>query len=172
MKSRKPIIAIAVSAAGLAAITAYEGFSSEAYQPVPGDKWTIGFGTTEDVHPGDTMTMEEALQRARQDITKYQGYLAKCVKVPLTQYELDAYLSFVYNVGPTAFCRSTLVVELNKGHYEHACKELKKWVCGPDPTGQYAKRYPNHHCGPGKAPIPGLVARREAEYQRCMGVGK
>lgn len=166
---RKAITAMAISAAGLAAITAYEGFRGEAYQPVPGDKWTIGYGTTENVHPGDTMTMEEALVRAREDITRYQGYIASCVKVPLTQYELDAYLSFVYNVGPTNFCRSTLVAELNRGHYQHACEELNKWVCGPDPTGKYAKQYPNHHCGPGKAPIPGLVARRAAEYKRCVG---
>lgn len=172
MKVRKPILAMAISAAGLAAVTSFEGFRGEAYQPVPGDKWTIGYGTTEGVHEGDTMTMEEALQRVRQDIRRYQGYIAKCVTVPLTQNELDAYLSFVYNVGPTNFCRSTLVAELNRGHYQHACEELNKWVCGPDPTGMYAKQYPNHHCGPGKAPLPGLVKRRAEEYNRCIGGSK
>lgn len=169
--NRKAIAAMAISAAGLAAITSFEGFRGEAYQPVPGDVWTIGYGTTEDVHQGDTMSMEEALVRVRKDITRYQSYIAKCVTVPLTQYELDAYLSFVYNVGPANFCRSTLVAELNRGRYEAACYELQKWVCGPDPTGKYAKMYPNHHCGNGKAPIPGLVKRRAQELKRCLGGG-
>ena len=44
--------AMALSAAGLLAIAGYEGYSELAYQPLPGDAWTIGFGHTGDVQPG------------------------------------------------------------------------------------------------------------------------
>ena len=46
------------------------------------------------------------------------------VKVPLHQHEYDAFISFSYNVGSGAFCRSTLVRRLNDGDYQGACTEL------------------------------------------------
>lgn len=168
MKWKRPVAALTISATGLMAIFAHEGFSPVAYRPVPGDKWTIGYGSTAGVHEGDTITVDEAIARAKHDLKHFQGYMSKCVRVELTQGEFDAYLSFIYNAGPTNFCSSTMVRKLNAGDSVGACTELKKWVCGPDPSGKYSALYPNHHCGKGKAPIPGLVKRREEEFNRCM----
>lgn len=168
MKWKKPVAAMALSAAGLGAILSYEGFSPVAYKPVPGDVWTIGYGSTAGVREGDIITMEEALVRAKKDLSRFQGYMASCVTAEVTQGEFDAYLSFIYNAGQTNFCGSTLVKKLNAGDPVGACNELKKWVCAPDPTGRYTAKYPNHKCGRGKAPLPGLVARRDEEFKRCM----
>lgn len=129
----------------------HEGYRGEAYTPVPGDVPTIGFGTTGNVKPGDTITPERALQRALTDAQQFEGALKSCVTVPLHQHEYDAFVSFAYNVGGTAFCRSTLVKKLNASDYAGACAELLRWT-------KFQGR-----------DLPGLVKRRQAEYRQCMG---
>jgi lysozyme len=101
---------------------------------------------------GDTITPPVAIARALKDVQKFEGALKQCVKVPLAQHEYDAYVSFSYNVGSAAFCRSTLVKLLNQEQYELACEELRKWV--------YA----------GGVKLQGLVNRREAERKLCLGL--
>lgn len=149
--TRTKVAGLALSAAALVSIALHEGYSDRAYQPVPGDKQTIGFGTTEGVKPGDTITPPKALERALRDVQKFEGTIKDCVKVPLYQHEYDAMTSFAYNVGASAFCNSTLVKKLNAGDYEGACAEIRRWV--------YFQ---------GK-PLQGLVNRREAEYKKCIG---
>lgn len=140
-----------MSAAALVGLALHEGYRGEAYIPVPGDVATIGFGTTAGVKMGDRITPEKALARALTDAQKFEGALKQCVKVPLHQHEYDAYIQFSYNVGSTAFCGSTLVRKLNALDYEGACKELLRWTKA------------------GGRELPGLVKRRQAEYQLCRG---
>jgi lysozyme len=130
----------------------HEGYSDKAYTPVPGDVPTIGFGTTSGVKPGDTIAPVEAVSKALRDVQKFEGALKECVKVPLSQNEYDAFVSFAYNIGPKAFCNSTLVAKLNKEDYEGACNEMSRWV--------YVK---------GRK-VQGLVNRREKERRLCLGV--
>ena len=61
------------------------------------------------------------------DVEQFVCALKTCVTVPLAQYEYDAYVSFAYNVGPRAFCQSTLVKKLNTQNYLGACAELLRW---------------------------------------------
>lgn len=145
----KPAL-LAVSASALAAIAAYEGYSSTAYSPVPGDKPTIGFGATAGVKDGDRTTPVKAVQRLARDAELTRAGIARCVSVPLTQNELDVYVSFAYNMGTANFCKSTMAKKLNAGDYAGACAELRRWV--------YFR----------KTKLPGLVSRREDEYRRCM----
>jgi lysozyme len=112
---------------------------------------TIGFGTTEGVQPGDRITPPKAVARALQDVAKYEGAVKQCVRVPLHQYEYDAFLSLAYNIGPGAFCGSTLVRVLNAGDYTEACRQILRW-----------DRFQ------GK-PLRGLTVRRQAEYKTCTG---
>ena len=92
-----------------------------------------------------------SLTAAMRDVGDAESAIGRCVKVPLSQGEYDAYTSFAFNVGGNAFCASTLVKKLNSGDYQGACAELKRWV--------YVD---------GRV-VQGLVNRREAEYQRCIG---
>lgn len=149
-KTRLAIGACALSASGLIGILGYEGYSETAYIPVPGDVPTIGFGTTEGVKLGDTITLEKAIERAYRDIQKTESAIHKCVHVPLSQNEYDSYSSLAYNIGVNAFCSSTLVKKLNAGDYEGACKEIKRWVYVNGKKSQ------------------GLINRREKEYQTCI----
>ena len=152
MNNRIAIAALSLSAVAFGGLVAYEGYSPTAYVPVKGDVPTIGFGTTEGVKPGDTITPPQAVQRALRDVSKYEGAIRQCVKVPLHQYEYDAYVSLAYNIGPGAFCGSTLVKRLNAGDYEGACAEILRW-----------DRFK------GK-PLAGLTKRRQQENARCRGV--
>lgn len=149
--NRTQLASLTLSAAALVGIALHEGYSDRAYTPVPGDVPTIGFGTTQGVKPGDTITPPKALQRALQDVQQYEGAIKRCVTVPLHQREYDAYTSLTYNIGQTAFCKSTLVRKLNAQDYEGACKEILRW-----------DRFNGQ-------PLPGLTKRRQAEFQQCVG---
>lgn len=151
MKRRIAVAALSLSAAGLVSIANLEGFSEKAYIPVAGDVPTLGFGSTEGVKMGDTITVPKAIERLYRDTGKAESAIGRCVKVPLAQCEYDAFTSFAFNVGTEAFCSSTLVKKLNSGDYEGACQELKRWV--------YVDGLR----------VQGLVNRREAEYRLCMG---
>ena len=151
MNNRQTIATLSLSAAALVGIALHEGYTDKAVVPIPGDVPTIGFGTTENVHMGDRITPPQALARALTDIQKYEGALKRCVTAPLHQYEYDTYIDLAYNIGSGAFCRSTLVKKLNAGDYAGACREILQWNRA------------------GGRIVPGLVARREAEYRQCVG---
>ena len=147
---RRALAGIALSASALVGIASWEGYVEKAYQDIVG-VWTIGFGTTAGVKPNQSTNPVAALQRKIDDIQKFEGALKECVTVPLHQHEYDAYISLAYNIGPTAFCNSTLVRKLNAGDYEGSCKEILRWNRA---GGQVVK---------------GLDNRRKAEYQLCIG---
>lgn len=144
------IAAMSLSATALVGIAAHEGYVGTAYQDIVGI-WTIGFGTTANVKPQDKIDPITALKRKMDDVQKFEGALKQCVKVELHQHEYDAFLSLAYNIGPAAFCNSTLVRKLNDRNYEGACKEILRW----DRAGGQV--------------VPGLTKRRQAEYQQCAG---
>jgi lysozyme len=151
MKARIVIGALTLSASALVGIAVHEGYRGEAYTPVKGDVPTIGFGTTDGVKSGDTIEPVRALVRKLQDVQRFEGALKLCVRVPLHQHEYDAFLSLAYNIGPGAFCGSTLVRRLNAGDYAGACAEILRW-----------DRFRGE-------PLRGLTLRRQAENRQCLG---
>lgn len=151
MIDRRYVAGLAASASVFVALLMHEGYSDTAYTPVPGDVPTIGFGTTAGVKPGDTITAPRAVARALTDVQKFEGALKACVRVPLAQHEYDAYVSLAYNIGPSAFCGSTLVKRLNAGDYDGACLAILSW-------DKFRGK-----------PLRGLTIRRQAEYKMCIG---
>jgi lysozyme len=151
MKARIVIGALTLSASALVGIAVHEGYRGEAYIPVKGDVPTIGFGTTAGVKPGDRIEPVQALVRKLADVQRFEGALKECVRVPLHQYEYDAFMSLAYNIGPGAFCSSTLVRRLNAGDYTGACNEILRW-----------DRFRGE-------PLRGLTLRRQAESRQCLG---
>lgn len=151
MIERRTLAALALSASALVTLALHEGYSDRAITPVPGDVPTIGFGTTAGVKMGDRITPPQALARALTDVQQFEGALRRCVTVPLHQGEYDAYISLAYNIGPNAFCGSTLAKRLNAGDYAGACAEILKW-------DKFKGRS-----------LPGLTQRRQREYRQCLG---
>ena len=150
-RRRAGIAGLAVSASTFVAIVMHEGYSDRAIIPVPGDVPTIGFGTTAGVKPGDKITPPKAVARALGDMQKFEGAIKRCVKVPLYQHEYDAAVSLSYNIGGTAFCKSSVVSKWNAGDYAGGCAAILL----------YDKFK-------GK-PLRGLTLRRQAEYKLCIG---
>lgn len=115
---------------GLAAIAEHEGLRLVAY-PDPGSvdglPWTIGYGHTRGVQRGDRCTPEQAMQWLREDVQDAEEAVNRRVKVPLTQSQFDALVSFVYNLGETAFAGSTLLRMLNSGDYVGAAVQFERW---------------------------------------------
>ena len=148
---RLAVAALTLSAAAFVGLAVKEGYSDTAIIPVPGDVPTLGFGTTGGVKMGDKTTPTKALVRALDDVLRFEGALKQCVKVPLHQHEYDAYLSLAYNIGPTAFCNSTLVRVLNQEQYREACDQILRW-----------DRFQGQ-------PLRGLTIRRQKEHRQCLG---
>ena len=111
-----------------------------------GGVWTIGYGHTDYVEPGDTCTEQEAEEFLRQDVQEAAGAIDDFVDVEMTQPMYDALVSWAYNCGREAVKNSTLVRLLNAGH----SKEV------------VAAQLPRWNKDNGKV-VPGLTRRREAE---------
>jgi lysozyme len=155
---RHALAYLALSAAALVGIALQEGYTDKAVTPLPGDKPTIGFGSTEGVRLGDRTTPPQALARALSDVRKYEGALRQCVGVPLHQHEYDALVSLAYNIGPAAFCKSSLVGKLNALDYAGACAEILRW-----------RFFQGKDCSDPKNRCSGLWLRRQAESRACLG---
>lgn len=87
---------------GLDLIKNFEGLRLYAYKPVSTEKyWTIGYGHYgEDVKEGQTITIEEAEEILRQDMTRFELYVnSYCDYLNLNQNQFDALVSFTYNCG-------------------------------------------------------------------------
>ena len=130
-------------------ITGAEDFIPVAKRPLKDDVLTIGYGHTEGVKEGDTITREQAEELYKQDFSKYSTQL-KYVTVPLNDNEKVALTSFIYNIGPTAFKNSTLLKKLNNGDKQGAADEFDKWI------------YKNGR------KINGLINRREEEKKMFL----
>lgn len=133
-----------ISETGLALIKQWEGLRLRAYR-CPAGVWTIGYGHTGNVRAGMEITEEDADALLVSDLATFERAVAQAVKVPLTQHQFDALVSFAFNVGVEAFRKSTLLRKLNALDYAAVPGELAKWV--------YA----------GGRKLDGLVSRRAAE---------
>lgn len=134
-----------ISRAGLELIKDFEKLRLTAYLDAVG-VWTIGYGHTRSALPGMQISEARALDLLSQDVENAEFAVQRLVRAPLTQYQFDALVSFVFNVGQPAFKASTLLRVLNeRADPMRVASEFKRWV--------YAK---------GKR-LDGLVRRRAAE---------
>lgn len=161
--NRSLIAVLVLSAAGFVGLALDEGYTSKAVpDPVLGTKVpTIGFGTTGGVSMGDTITPPAAMKRALADVNKFEGAVKRCVKVPLAQYEYDAFINLSYNIGSNAFCNSTIVRRVNQLDYAGACEAILQWRFVGD-VDCSAK---------GNKSCPGLWQRRLRLHAQCLGEG-
>lgn len=84
---------------GLELIKHFEGLRLQAYQ-CSAHVWTIGYGHTAGVQPGDSVTTEQADSLLRQDTEESERSVARYVTVPLNNCQFDALVSFTFNLGP------------------------------------------------------------------------
>lgn len=127
-------------------IKEFEGFRSKAYK-CPAGVWTVGYGSTIGVKPTTRITRPAAERKLVEDILRDRvPVIRDLVAVKISDNELCALVSFVYNVGNGAFGKSTLLRKLNAGSPRTAVAlEFAKWTKA------------------GGKQLEGLVRRRKAE---------
>lgn len=149
------------TAEGIALIKRFEGCELTAYpDPISGgDPWTIGYGCTHGVTPDMMISQDEAEGRLLHDIAEMEAIILRLVHVNLSDNQLSALVSFVFNVGmgekgvKDGFRElkngepSTLLTSLNQGLYLKAADEFEKW------------------CSAGGRHLSGLSERRRTERE-------
>jgi len=134
---------------GIDLIKKFEGKRLEAYK-CPAGIPTIGYGHTgkvdgKPVALGMKITEKKAEELLKEDLKTFEKGVLNCVKVPLTQGQFDALVSFSYNLGIGSLQSSTLLRLLNEKKYKEAAEQFGRWVKAGGKT------------------LEGLVKRREAE---------
>ncbi|WP_305801708.1 lysozyme [Pantoea sp. GbtcB22] len=133
-----------------------DGLEGRVYQPYKdvAGVWTVCDGHTgADIVKGKKYTDRECDRLMWNDLQPVKKAVDSMVKVPLGEYPRAALYSFTYNVGVSAFSKSTLLKKLNAGDQAGACEELRRWV--------YA----------GGMKWKGLMNRRDMERSLCLADG-
>ncbi|QDP64898.1 MAG: putative endolysin [Prokaryotic dsDNA virus sp.] len=141
----------ATMALAIPMVAGFEGYRSGAYLDAVGIP-TICFGETKGVQMGDSKTREECEDMLEERLVEFENGVRSCLPSydDLTPQTQAAFVSFSYNVGTGAFCRSTLRRKAEAGDLVGACNELPRWNKA------------------GGVVLPGLSKRREEERQLCL----
>lgn len=133
----------------------HEGYSDKPYKDT-GGVVTNGFGNAT-ITPDKPVTVIEALEDLKDNTLVVEQAIDRCITVPITQGQHDAYVSFAYNVGVNAFCKSTMVKLANQGDREGSCNQFDRWtrVAGKD-------------CRIASSNCRGIVKRRNEEKALCL----
>ncbi|MDT3448870.1 lysozyme [Stenotrophomonas maltophilia] len=143
------VAGVLLLAAG-ALVKPWEGYSPTQYIDMVGVATHCYGDTSSPDKP--VYTEQECAEKLNSRLGSYLTGISQCIKVPLREREWAAVLSWTYNVGVGAACRSTLVGRINAGQPAASwCPELDRWV--------YA----------GGKRVQGLVNRRAAERRMCEG---
>jgi lysozyme len=134
-------------------IARFEGCVLKLYNDPTGNA-TIGIGHL--VHMGKIngsepdefkhgITRERAVELLQQDASKAARAVQQAITTQLSQPQLDALISFTFNVGEGNLRASTLRRKLNAGDRGAVPDQLMRWVFS------------------GGKKLPGLIKRRQAE---------
>ncbi|MBL3571842.1 lysozyme [Rhodovulum visakhapatnamense] len=141
--------AAAVIAAAVALIAPWEGLRTASYQDIVG-VWTICYGETHGIGPGQTATPEECRGQLAARVAQFEAEIRPCLPEVLPVETRAALVSAAYNIGSGAFCRSSMSRRALAGDLPGACDALTMWVKAGGRT------------------VPGLVNRRNAERALCL----
>lgn len=146
----------AIAGTAVALVGGFEGLRTAAYADPVGIP-TICFGETRGVALGDVATRAECDAMLRVRLVEFSIAIDKCLPPDIPDMPYVAFLSAAYNIGPDAFCASSMGRLARNGDLTHACDALLLWnkvtIAGA------------------KVPLPGLTNRRRAERDLCLQGG-
>ena len=140
-----------------------EGVRNRPYQ-CPALLWTVGVGHVIDPNHAKVpladrkqlpiptgwdrvLSAEEIDEILRKDLARFEAGVLRLIKVPLTQGQFDALVSFSFNVGLGNLQNSTLRMKVNRSEFEAAAEQFLVWTKA------------------GGKVLPGLVKRRTHEKE-------
>jgi lysozyme len=145
-----------VGASLLASITLWEGNTTVPYLDPVGIP-TVCSGITENVNMKKVYTKQECEKLNTEAIAEYGNGILKCINVPISRNEYEAYTRFAYNIGINNACGSLAIKELNSGRHTEACYRISTSPSG-SPVWAYA----------GGKYFKGLENRRKDETNTCL----
>ena len=140
-----------------------EGVRNRPYQ-CPALLWTVGVGHVIDPNHAKVpladrkqlpiptgwdrvLSSDEIDEILRKDLNRFETGVLRLIKVPLTQGQFDALVSFSFNVGLGNLQNSTLRMKVNRSEFEAAAEQFLVWTKA------------------GGKVLPGLVKRRTHEKE-------
>jgi GH24 family phage-related lysozyme (muramidase) len=121
-----------MSDSGLARIREREAFVAKPYDDGAGNL-TVGYGHL--IRQGENysagITEAEADTLFRQDVERVVNPALDKITIDLTQNQVDALGSFIFNVGTGGFLKS-LLPHVNAGEYEATTSSMLKFITGRD----------------------------------------
>ncbi len=124
---RKLAATMAISVAGLAAITHDEGNVQKVYRDPVGILTVCVGHTGPELRLGQVYTDAMCQDLLKQDTRVAQRAVGRLVLVPITQRQYDSLVSFTFNVGAGNLAASTLLRKLNAGDCRAAAAQFSRW---------------------------------------------
>lgn len=113
--------------------------------------WTVCTGDTANVVAGRRYSKAECEARLERQLIAHARPVLECVpSLSRRPNQLAAAVSLAYNIGTSAFCRSTVARRFNRGDWKGGCDAFLMWNRA------------------GGRVIPGLTNRRKAERLICL----
>lgn len=162
--------AVVISATQLTAPS--EGFVDKPYLD-PVNILTTCYGTTDNNNIGVVIkdkvyTEQECTLMLAQELQEIENKITPMIKVQINDYQKAAFLDFSYNLGTTAFQKSSILGLMNAGNTKAACARLMEYVFAGS-CKQGMKDCVQTSSGKWKFKFNGLVKRRELEMKYCLG---
>ena len=90
---------------------------------------TIGVGNRKSKPKANTTISSEVVwDLFIADLKDVEAVVDSLVKVELLPHQFDALVSFVFNVGSSAFKNSTMLKRINESKFIEAAKQFDRWV--------------------------------------------
>lgn len=129
-------------------IAQWEGKRNDPYRDIVGVQ-TVCYGETN--VPMRRYSDSECLEMLNSSVATYRDAVLRCTpSLEGHPIQLAAVTSLAYNIGPSAYCRSTADRRFDAGDLRGGCEAIRLWNKA------------------GGRVVPGLVNRRNAEYELCV----
>lgn len=127
-----------ISPHGITLLENREGIRLKVYRDSKGIP-TVGVGhvclPADNLKVGDHITQAQCDAFLAQDVVKCENAV-NGVNVPLTQWQFDALVSFIFNIGVGGFNGSSVKRHLKAKEYAKAAQSMMMWVKPPEITGR------------------------------------
>lgn len=148
-KTLAAVVGAAAAAILFQTVPVHEGEGRVGYLDPVGIP-TKCYGDTTNVVVGQRYTDAECRESLETQLIAHAEPVLKCTPVLQGKtYQLAAAVSFAYNIGTGAYCKSTAAKKFNAGDFAGACAEFSRWTLAKGKT------------------LPGLVKRRAEERALC-----
>lgn len=111
---------------GVLLLQDFESWADKAYL-CPAGVWTIGWGFTKGVKPGDVMTRAEGDRRLAEELREFTDGVRRLLTREANENQLAAMVVFAFNVGLAGLARSTVLKAHNRGDFDAAARAFALW---------------------------------------------